>query len=204
MVNKGEKHPVKDNKIALEEEKGLKGRIHYLHLPMQEDADGKGADYHPSAITHEKTQFLVEKKIKEIKEQKEENPLGIDHSPIKLDKAKHDSVNIAPREEIIVTHNVSTGETLKSIAEKYNCTPEDIARWNNIRLHNEILKPGRKIIIKPEEETGKIKAEKEKAEKEEFLDKLKEIIADIKYGSVNLIIQDGKVIQIDKIEKIRL
>lgn len=99
---------------------------------------------------------------KPIKEQKEENPLGIDHSPFKLDKAKHDSVNITPREEIIVTHNVSAGETLKSIAEKYNCTPEDIARWNNIRLHNEILKPGRKIIIKPEEETGKIKAEKER------------------------------------------
>lgn len=33
---------------------------------------------------------------------------------------------------------------------------------------------------------------------------LSEIIQDIKYGNVVLIIQDGKVIQIDKTEKIRL
>lgn len=46
---------------------------------------------------------------------------------------------------------------------------------------------------------------KRKEEQEDkYLKKIKEIIADIKYGSVNLIIQDGKIIQIDKIEKIRL
>lgn len=28
--------------------------IYYLHLPLQEDADGKGADFHPSEITHQK------------------------------------------------------------------------------------------------------------------------------------------------------
>lgn len=52
--------------VEKEKKKGLEGRIHYLHLPMQEDADGKGADYHPSAITHEKTEKIVVGKIKEI------------------------------------------------------------------------------------------------------------------------------------------
>lgn len=36
------------------------------------------------------------------------------------------------------------------------------------------------------------------------LTKVKEMIADIRYGNVILIIQDGKIIQIDKTEKVRL
>lgn len=39
---------------------------------------------------------------------------------------------------------------------------------------------------------------------EDYLDKIKKMIADMKYGSINIIVQDGKVIQIDKTEKIRL
>jgi hypothetical protein len=36
------------------------------------------------------------------------------------------------------------------------------------------------------------------------LAQIREYIESIKYGSVNIIIQDGKIIQIDKSEKIRL
>jgi hypothetical protein len=36
------------------------------------------------------------------------------------------------------------------------------------------------------------------------LKQLKEILASLKHGSVNLIIQNGKVVQIEKNEKIRL
>lgn len=36
------------------------------------------------------------------------------------------------------------------------------------------------------------------------LAQIKHYIESIKYGSVNIIIQDGKIIQIDKSEKIRL
>lgn len=36
------------------------------------------------------------------------------------------------------------------------------------------------------------------------LTKVKEMVEDIRYGNVTLIIQDGKIIQIDKTEKIRL
>ena len=35
------------------------------------------------------------------------------------------------------------------------------------------------------------------------LEKIKEFIETIKYGSVNILIQDGKIVQIDKSEKIR-
>lgn len=41
-------------------------RIHFLHLPMQEDEDGKGADYHPSLITHKKAADIVTAKVREI------------------------------------------------------------------------------------------------------------------------------------------
>ncbi|MBE5916168.1 MAG: DUF2292 domain-containing protein [Pseudobutyrivibrio ruminis] len=36
------------------------------------------------------------------------------------------------------------------------------------------------------------------------LAKIKEFIETIKFGSVNIIIQDGKIVQIDKSEKIRI
>ena len=39
---------------------------------------------------------------------------------------------------------------------------------------------------------------------ENQLAQIKDYIESIKYGSVNIIIQDGKIIQIDKSEKIRL
>lgn len=38
----------------------------------------------------------------------------------------------------------------------------------------------------------------------EELNKIKEFIETIKFGSVNIIIQDGKIVQIDKSEKIRI
>lgn len=36
------------------------------------------------------------------------------------------------------------------------------------------------------------------------LQRLKELISSVQYGSVTLVIQDGKVVQIDKNEKMRL
>ncbi|MGN0343166.1 MAG: YezD family protein [Roseburia sp.] len=41
-------------------------------------------------------------------------------------------------------------------------------------------------------------------EGETYIDEVKRLIKDIKYGSLTLVIQDGKVIQIDKAEKFRL
>ena len=37
-----------------------------------------------------------------------------------------------------------------------------------------------------------------------YLTEVERYVNDIKYGSVTLIVQDGKVIQIDKTEKIRM
>lgn len=39
---------------------------------------------------------------------------------------------------------------------------------------------------------------------ENYIEEVKRIVKEIKYGSITLIVQDGKVIQIDKTEKIRL
>lgn len=36
------------------------------------------------------------------------------------------------------------------------------------------------------------------------LDTLEKMLQDIKYGSVTIIIQDGKIVQIDKMEKYRI
>lgn len=36
------------------------------------------------------------------------------------------------------------------------------------------------------------------------LDQVREILKDLRYGNVVLIVQDGKIIQIDKTEKVRL
>lgn len=44
--------------------------------------------------------------------------------------------------------------------------------------------------------------------KEEVLDpvfeKIKELLSNLQYGSITLVVQDGKVIQIEKSEKVRL
>ncbi len=39
---------------------------------------------------------------------------------------------------------------------------------------------------------------------ERYLELISEYVKDLKYGNIVLVIQDGKVIQIDKTEKIRL
>ena len=39
---------------------------------------------------------------------------------------------------------------------------------------------------------------------EEELERIRKLIESVKYGSVNISIQDGKIVQIDKNEKIRL
>ena len=45
--------------------------------------------------------------------------------------------------------------------------------------------------------------EKTKITKEDLL-KIKEFIEDIRFGSVTVIVQDGRIIQIEKKEKVRL
>ena len=39
---------------------------------------------------------------------------------------------------------------------------------------------------------------------EAYLDEIKQLIKDMEYGNLTIIVQDGKVIQIDKTQKIRL
>ena len=39
---------------------------------------------------------------------------------------------------------------------------------------------------------------------ESYLDKVRKLVEETRYGSIVLIIQDGKVIQIDKTEKFRI
>ncbi|WP_096201145.1 YezD family protein [Bacillus sp. FJAT-45350] len=41
-------------------------------------------------------------------------------------------------------------------------------------------------------------------EEEKMFDKLKDLLKNLKYGSITLVVQDGKVIQIEKNEKVRL
>ncbi len=47
-------------------------------------------------------------------------------------------------------------------------------------------------------------AEIKKDINENYIEEVKKALKEIKYGSLTLIIQDGKVIQIDKTEKVRL
>lgn len=39
---------------------------------------------------------------------------------------------------------------------------------------------------------------------EGYIEEIKKLVENLKYGSLTLIVQDGKVIQIDKTEKFRL
>lgn len=46
--------------------------------------------------------------------------------------------------------------------------------------------------------------ERNNSEKDDYLVKVEKLIKEIRYGSLTLIIQDGKVIQIDRTDKLRL
>ncbi|WP_394233343.1 YezD family protein [Niallia oryzisoli] len=37
-----------------------------------------------------------------------------------------------------------------------------------------------------------------------MFEQLKQLLQEMKFGSITLVIQDGKVIQLDKVEKVRL
>ncbi len=39
---------------------------------------------------------------------------------------------------------------------------------------------------------------------EAIFTQLKQMLQDMKYGSITLVVQDGKVIQLEKVEKVRL
>lgn len=59
------------------------------------------------------------------------------------------SNSIAPKyikKEKTIIHVVRRGEQLKTIARKYNCSPNDIADWNNIRKKK--IRTGQKLVIK--------------------------------------------------------
>ncbi len=50
-----------------------------------------------------------------------------------------------------------------------------------------------------------MKAEEKKTEPADaYLEKIREFVSNTRFGSLTLIIQDGRVIQIEKTEKIRL
>ena len=44
----------------------------------------------------------------------------------------------------------------------------------------------------------------DETKKESYLDMIDSLVKNMKYGTITLIIQDGKVIQIDKTDRIRL
>ncbi len=46
----------------------------------------------------------------------------------------------------VKTHTVKKGETLSSISRKYNCTVNDLKKWNNLKSNN--VKVGQKLKIK--------------------------------------------------------
>ena len=44
---------------------------------------------------------------------------------------------------------IKSGDTLGALAKKYNCTVDDLCRWNNIRNADQI-EVGQKVVIKTE------------------------------------------------------
>ena len=42
---------------------------------------------------------------------------------------------------------IKSGDTLGALAKKYNCTVDDLYRWNNIRNADQI-EVGQKVVIK--------------------------------------------------------
>jgi hypothetical protein len=59
------------------------------------------------------------------------------------------------------------------------------------RSWNHFLKKGRRICLDP-------------GEKEELFEHLENMLKTLKFGSITLVVQDGRIVQIEKNEKVRL
>ena len=44
----------------------------------------------------------------------------------------------------------------------------------------------------------------DKIQNEKMFEQLKQMLQDMKFGSITLVVQDGKVIQLEKVEKVRI
>ena len=64
----------------------------------------------------------------------------------KTTKSSAKSNNKATKSSSSKTHTVKKGETLSSIARKYNCTTNDIKKWNGLKSNT--VKVGQKLKIK--------------------------------------------------------
>ncbi|MBP5183758.1 MAG: GDSL family lipase [Lachnospiraceae bacterium] len=56
----------KEIEAAVEERKAADDNVFFIDLPMQDSADGMGANYHPSATTHRKTAEFLLAKLKDM------------------------------------------------------------------------------------------------------------------------------------------
>ena len=70
-------------------------------------------------------------------------------------------------------------------------------------LHEKSFTVKKNTLTKKQEKTG-VRMKSGEKEIDQLLEKVKRLVLETKYGNIILIIQDGKVIQIDKTEKIRL
>ncbi len=88
------------------------------------------------------------------------------------------------------------------------------ANFSHIRLERQMRKKSRRLIIalatflySNNKGSGTMKVEKllrESPVNEQVSQKLNELIKGISYGTVTIVIQDGKIIQIEKNEKFRM
>lgn len=93
---------------------------------------------------------------KEIKEWNnlDENKLSIGQQ-IKIKDKKATQAHaaaVAATPDNGITHTVRNGETLKSIAASFNCTVDDLIKWNHLRNKN--IRPGR--ILKVQKGNSKV------------------------------------------------
>ncbi len=86
------------------------------------------------------------------------------------DKEKPKSRKKSDDEEL---HKVRPGETLFAISRKYDVSPKDLARWNDMKL-NDNLRPGKRLVIKLESgEDEKPKARNRKDDGDERVAEVK-------------------------------
>lgn len=97
-------------------------------------------------------------------------------------KAKPDSRNAKARkhDDNQEIHKVRPGETLFAISRKYDISPKELARWNDIKLSDNI-RPGMRLVIRLEDEEDS-KPAKTAARKDRKDDDRKERVADAKPG----------------------
>ncbi|MBA4313187.1 MAG: hypothetical protein C0417_11220 [Chlorobiaceae bacterium] len=143
-AKKEEVKPVEVSRPVIEKPKPIQAPAKQNIEKSKETAKPIEKQITPVAKEKEMSKPVVEPKKETLKKQ-ESMPKQEAESKKEIDQSKTQSPPEADEEGELIVHTVAKGESMTTVAKKYNVTPEKIIKWN--LLKSIAVKPGQELYI---------------------------------------------------------